>query len=201
MRKAFFIGSLAALVAVLFGAAATSALAQDSGTDQYLENPGTVPEEDTGGGSGGTGTGGGGTGGGGGGSGGGTEPAPSEPATEPAPSDEPAPTGGSSGAQGAASGATTTTTGTDSSSDAGGGAKSSKQDKQKKRAEEKKRAESDKNRDDVTDSDLGQAVSSGTDDSGSGGIGIVLPIILGALLLAVGVVAVMRLRRAKTSHA
>jgi hypothetical protein len=200
MRKAFFIGSLAALIAVLFGGAATGALAQDSGTDQYLEDPGTVPE-DGGGGSGGTGTGGGGTGGGGGGSGGGTAPAPSEPATEPAPTDEPAPTGGSSGAQGAASGTTTTTTGTDSSSAGGGEAKSSEQEAEKKRAEEKKRPEGDKSRDDVTDSDLGQAVSSGTDDSGSGGIGIVLPIILGALLLAVGIVAVMRLRRAKTGHA
>jgi len=46
-----------------------------------------------------------------------------------------------------------------------------------------------------------RAQSSAVEDSGSSGLGIALPIILGVLLLGAGVVAAIRLRRAKTSHA
>ena len=191
MRKTLSIGTLAALTALLLATTAPGALAQDSGVDQYIENPGTVPET-TGGGGGGGSTGGGGGSTGGGGSGGGSAPAPSEPSVGSAPA------GGTVEQQAAGSGTTTTTPGaTTTSKDTASTSGDGKSEDKKK----KKRSADDKSEEEFADPVFTRAKSSAVEDSGSSGLGIALPIILGVLLLGAGIVAAVRIRRAKTSHA
>jgi hypothetical protein len=176
-RKTLFIGSFAALVALILGTAVPGALAQGSGVDQYIEDPGPVPEQDGGGGGGG----------GSGGSGGGTEPSPSAPAPSPS-APAPASGGGAVDSQGTASGTTTT--------DASGAARSG-DSKSRKQSKDDQKSAGDKGNDagKGKDSVLAGVESSVPDNSGSGGLGIVLPIILGALLLGAGVVALVHRRR------
>src|SRR5919109_2597058 len=193
MRRTLFISTLAALTALMLAAAAPGALAQDSGVDQYLENPGTVPDSTDGGGGGSTGGGGGSTGGGGSGGGSAPAPAPSEPSAGSAPA------GGAVEPQGAASGAGTTTTQdttTESTGTGSGDRKSAKPNEDN----QDKQAASDKRLDEITDPVVARAKNAAVEDSGSSGIGIVLPIVLGVLLLAAIVVMVVR-RRRQIAHA
>jgi cobalamin biosynthesis Mg chelatase CobN len=181
IRKASFTLLLVALVAVVSAAAAPNVLAQDSGVDQYLENPGAAPKEGDGGG----GSGGGGSGGGG--SGGGSQPAPSTPSGGSEVSG-----GGSAEPQGAASDAKQRTT---DGSGTGGNARDASSSKQVK---DKKGGSSDKDDSGYQGSGntgLEEVEGSTASDSGSSGIGVALPIILGALLLAAIVFAVLRHRR------
>jgi hypothetical protein len=211
MRKTYSTLLLAALLALLSAAAASSALAQDSGVDQYLENPGAG--QDKGGGGGGSGGGGGESDGGGGGSGGGGG----------GESDGGGGSGGGTGggggsggesfldAQGAVDPDDATDTGKNLSgaargSDAGNDPKQGANQKNDESGGEKNEsggaASAEKTRPDSTNPGFSQAQTPEADDSGSGGIGIVLPIILGLLLLgAITFAVVRRRRRAKTALA
>lgn len=192
MRKASFSLMLAALTAVSM-AVVSSALAQDSGVDQYLENPGPVQDKGDGGGAG-SGGGGGGSGGGGGGGGG---------------------SGGGSGGGGSGGGVSVDQQGAAASDDTNGsvanpsgtaadsGEASDAKPSANLRNETSGAARQDAEKDspDPTNPALSQVPGTSADDSGSGGIGIVLPIILGVLLLGAIAFAVVRRRRAKTAVA
>jgi len=190
MRKASF--TLVVFAAVVSAGAASTAVAQDSGVDQYLENPGTVPQEGGGGGgSGGGGTGGGGAGGGG--AGDGSQPAPS------APSGGSGVSGGSVKPQGTASDATQRTT---DGSGTGGNARDASATKRDTETKGGSNGKDDSGSAGTGNAGLEEVEGSTVTDSGSSGIGVALPIILGALLLAAIVFAVVRhQRRTQTGRA
>jgi cobalamin biosynthesis Mg chelatase CobN len=204
-RKASFTLLLVALAPVVSAAAASNALAQDSGVDQYLESPAPAPDE--GGGGGGTGggeTGGGGSGGtetggggsGGGGTGGGSQPAPS------------APSGGSGDSGGAASkpqepasDASSTSRDRSGSGEKPGDTKATAEKQGDQKQQRTSNDKGDNGYKGSANTGLEEVGGSTVSDSGSSGIGIVLPIILGAVLLAAIAFVVVRRRRHKTAHA
>jgi hypothetical protein len=239
MRKVPFTLLLATLIALLSAAAASNALAQDSGVDQYLENPGPVQDKNgdggggsggggggSGGGGGGSGGGGGGSGGGGGGSVGGGDGGGSGGGSGGGGSGgggggsvgggDGGGSGGGSGGGGSGGGVSLDQQGAAASDDPTGtvtnpsGAAADPGDANDAKPNANLKNETGgaagqgagEGSPDPTNPALSQAQGSSADDSESGGIGIVLPIILGLLLLGAIVFAVVRRRRrAKTALA